>query len=492
MEEKQFLKSVYYHQLKNLVDLDLNLEGKEVTGIFGPNGYGKSTILHSLLCLYQAQKGSTDHRFSDFFKTDADFNYVGSKIEMNYVFEDATHTVQHKTKLFHKRSDHWIRSYSERPARPVYYIGIETCVPNIETEKDKRQQIKTVKDAAVVIAKKAEILRSASYIMNRQYADVYFSKSSKKGSSYLTYEMSDGLKYKSLSMGAGEQRLFKILKTVYDAPQYSLIIIDEIDLTMHTAALNKLMEELVRIAQDRHLQIVFTSHREDLTRRSDINVRHIFQTATKTMCLHESTPECIDRMTGVASRTLHIFVEDDLAETIVSKCLQQKNINKRAVIHIFGSAFNAFVVAAGFHINNTLDAKMLIVIDGDRYRTDDEKREQMEKVYTGNEPDKNAKRAEALSHITQFIIPEGRTPEEYIWESLNASTSDNEIIAAAKSIHAVVDKHSYVDLIIDNLGIDRKVALDRIIGQLTQEPCWNGYVRNILDWMDARIAYGDV
>lgn len=491
MEEKQFLKKIKYHQLKNLVGLDLNLEGKEVTGIFGPNGYGKSTILHSLLCLYQSQKGSVDHRFSEFFKTDAVYNYIGSKIEMLYVYEDETHTMQTKTKLFHKRSDHWIRSYSDRPARPVYYIGIETCVPNIEIEKDKRQYINTVRDATVLIDNKDSILQSASYIMNRRYVDVYFSKSS-KNVVYLTFEMADGLKYKSLSMGAGEQRLFKILNTVYEAPQYSLIVIDEIDLTLHTAALNKMMEEIVKIAHNRHLQIVFTSHREELTRRDDINVRHIFQTATKTMCLHNSTPECMDRMTGVATRTLDIFVEDDLAETIVSKCLQQKNINKRAVIHKFGSAFNAFVVATGLHINGTLDDKTLVVIDGDEYNTEEKKRQQMDKVYTGNEPDKAIKRTEALSHITQFTLPMDKAPEEFIWENLKISADNNEIINAARSINAVANKHSYVNSIIDDIGIDRKVALDRIIEQLIKEPCWNAYVANITAWMEARITNGDV
>lgn len=490
MEEKQFLKSVHYSQLKNLMDLNLNLEGKEITGIFGPNGYGKSTILHSLLCIYQSQKGSVDHRFSEYFKTDASFNYIGSRIEMFYEFEDDTHTMQSKTKLFHKRSDHWIHSYSERPARPVYYIGIDTCVPSIEIEKDKRQLINTVKDASVVIAKSANILQSASYIMNKQYSDVYFSKSSR--SSYLTYEMADGLKYKSLSMGAGEQRLFKILSTVYGAPQYSLIVIDEIDLTLHTAALNKMIEELVRIAKNRHLQIVFTSHREELTRRTDINVRHIFQTNTKTLCLHDSTPECLDRLTGRAMKTLDIFVEDDLAETIISKCLQSKNIIKRAVIHRIGPAVNAFVVATGLHINGCLDDKTLIVTDGDIFRTEQDKKEQMEKVYTGNEPDKDAKRDEALSHITQFILPPSKAPEEFIWEAFNASVYDTEIIRSAKNIRAVVDKHSYVNAIIDDLGIDRMVALDRIVEQLTKEPCWNAYVAPVIAWMDERIANKDV
>lgn len=491
MEEKQFLKRVYYFQLKNIMGLDLNLEGKEVTGVFGPNGYGKSTLLHSLLCIYQPQKGSVNHKFSEYFKTDASFNYVGSKLEMFYEFHDGT-SKQSKSKLFHKRSDHWIHSYSERPARPVFFIGIDSCVPSIEVEKDKRQKINTVKDSSVVIVKKENILQAASYIMNRQYSDVYYSKSSRKGSSYLTYEMADGLRYKSLSMGAGEQRLFKILSVVYGAPQYSLIIIDEIDLTLHTAALNKMMEVLVKVASNQHLQIIFTSHREELTKRNDINVRHIFQTSTKTMCLHNSTPECLDRITGTPLRTLDVFVEDDLAETIISKCLQQKGVQKRAVIHKYGSAFNAFVVAMGLHINGTLNDKTLIVIDGDVYATDELKKEQLEKIYTGNEPEKAAKRNEALSHITQLILPAEKAPEKFIWENLGSSADNTEITYSARLIHAVADSHSYIDAIVNELGIDRKVALDRIVEQLTKEPCWAGYVANIMNWIDERVANGDV
>lgn len=492
MEQKQFLKSIHFYLLKNIIDLNLSFEGKEVTGIFGPNGYGKSTILHSMLCIYQAQKGSVDHRFSEYFKTDSAFNFNGSKMEVFYEYEDENHVRQSKSRLFNKKSSHWIRSYSDRPSRPVYFIGIGSCVPAIETEKDRRQYINTVEDKAKIIEKKDDVLRSASYILNRPYKDVFYSKSSRPGSSYLTYVMENGLKYKSLNMGAGEQRLFTILSTVYAVPQYSLIIVDEIDLTLHTAALNKMMNTLVKVAKERHLQIVFTSHREELARRSDINVRHIFQTSQRTMCLHDSTPECLDRMTGIATRTLDIFVEDDFAETIVSKCLQLKGVSKRAIIHRHGSAFNAFVVAAALHINGALNNRTLIVLDGDVYVTDAEKQDGMNKVYTGDEPDKPAKRAEALAHITQFCLPVGRTPEQFVWERLRASAENDEIPQVARSIQAVDDPHAYINFIIDELGIDRMVALDRIAGLLVKDANWSNYVGNIMNWIDERIASGDV
>ena len=89
-------------------------------------------------------------------------------------------------------------------------------------------------------------------------------------------------------------------------------------------------------------------------------------------------------------------------------------------------------------------------------------------------------------------MPIGKAPEEFIWENLGTSADNTEITNSARAIHAVADSHSYIDAIVNELGIDRKVALDRIVEQLTKEPCWTGYVANIMNWIDARIANGDV
>ena len=49
-------------------------------------------------------------------------------------------------------------------------------------------------------------------------------------------------------MGAGEQRLFSLLETLYSMPPESLLLIDELDLTLHTLALKKLVREMVKVA----------------------------------------------------------------------------------------------------------------------------------------------------------------------------------------------------------------------------------------------------
>ena len=92
-------------------------------------------------------------------------------------------------------------------------------------------------------------------------------------------------------------------------PEYSLILIDELDLTLHTMALQRLVTLIVQVANAKHLQVIFTSHREELTRRRDINIRHIWQPANvaQTFCLDYTTPACICRLTGVMEKQYEVL-----------------------------------------------------------------------------------------------------------------------------------------------------------------------------------------
>lgn len=132
----------------------------------------------------------------------------------------------------------------------------------------------------------------------------------------------DGLRYSALSMSAGEQKVFYILEKVFRATKYSLILIDELDLLLHDQAMKKLIEVILERAEDKNLQVIFTTHRESVLELEDkINIRHIVCRSGKTLCFNETKPDAINRLTGVQPRPIEVFVEDDLASTIVKKLL---------------------------------------------------------------------------------------------------------------------------------------------------------------------------
>ncbi len=75
----QVLKSLHIKQLRGIKNLDINFEGSPVTGIFGLNGSGKTTILQTIMCLYR-DKETENTKMSRFFKyTSAANKWIGSE-----------------------------------------------------------------------------------------------------------------------------------------------------------------------------------------------------------------------------------------------------------------------------------------------------------------------------------------------------------------------------------------------------------------------------
>lgn len=490
MPSQQHLESLQIEELKCLRHFTLSLEDKAVTGIFGPNGSGKSTLLHALACVYKPLGGNGEnHKFSDFFKSDSNFNWIGTNFTIFYSQRnDVTHNIDPKNKTYKKTANRWIHDYAERPERPVFYIGISTSIPDIELIKTNQSSVNDMRDA-VAIPKANEIRQAAAVIMNINYSDLYQSSASSISKKLLSVEQGnpEHTTYQSLNMGAGEQRLLRMLTIIHNAPRYSLIVIDEIDLTLHTAALQRFIDHLVVYATGNHLQIVFTSHREAIAGRKDINVRHIYQANDRTICLSNSTPECLEALTGVIAKPLQIYVEDRFAKEIMEQILIEENAMSLSSVLIFGSSGNAFIAAAGLHITGKLSDNVVIILDGDVYRTEAERLEQM-KCYSGTEADLDARRSEAVSHIIQFCLPLDTKPEIYVHDCLCHLDDGSDVCESAKHIVVEPDSHEYVNKIAERMGIGMERGLPKIIAKFAECPEWTVYSEPIRQWVKDRLV----
>ena len=82
----QRLQKIQFRKLKNLENLEISFENKHITGIFGTNGSGKSTILHALACLYQPVANSTrrNFKFPNFFIPTTLDLWNGSQFTIEY------------------------------------------------------------------------------------------------------------------------------------------------------------------------------------------------------------------------------------------------------------------------------------------------------------------------------------------------------------------------------------------------------------------------
>lgn len=443
----------------------------------GVNGSGKSTILHALACTFSPNSDIKDYKFNFFFTPTPDAMWKNSKLSIFYFDENSQKKVKRE---YRKDKDRWSPKYSTRPKRDVYYIGIDSCLPEIEKEKQTTFINYNTNELNNKISEK--IIKFASEILNKDYQSLTMHKTKRK--EFIGVHTISDITYSSLSMGAGEQRLLKILNLVCSVNTYSLILIDEIDLLLHVSALKNLIKTLSEIAISRNLQIIFTTHSLVMSELTDyVDIRYIKKLEQKTVVYDSITPDIVYQLSDLVDKPLKVFVEDDLARTIVTHIAKELNIIKNTEIKCFGSIQNAFVLASSFVLEERNTDNILIVTDGDKYVTNEDKEQQLNKMLTGTEADHDEKIYQALSVISQFTLPSDLSPEEYIHKMLISMHDKSEITICAEEINSVSEKHEWIDKIVERMDISREIALYQIIEHISEHSDWETYVHNVRSWM---------
>jgi predicted ATP-dependent endonuclease of OLD family len=346
-KSQQILKKIHIENLKGLIELEIDFTERPLVAILGPNGIGKSTILHAIACINSPVNipySTVNHRLSAFFTPTTHSIWTGSSFSVYQDYRDGANVTKNHRTHFRKEVGRWAPRYVTRIERYVSFVGIKTCVPTIESEtQQSRIQFNTTPLNDVTSNRVRQL---AGSIMNKTY-DTYNTHRSGGSKEYIGVSTA-GINYSSLSMGAGEQRIFYILSEALKSPNYGMLIIDEIDLLLHQEALFRLMHTLNDIATDKHLQIIFTTHAQSLLELNFIAVRHLYQTPTTTLCFNQTKPDALQRLTGTQIRPLEIFVEDDLAFALIKKICAGNGMSKYVSIKSFGAAINCFTVSVNF------------------------------------------------------------------------------------------------------------------------------------------------
>lgn len=483
--------SLQIRKLKGISKLDeIRFDEKPLTAILGPNGCGKSTILHALACCYQPMEGNaqTNWRFRDFLTPTTDSTWAGSSLTLLHSYRDAQAVFTNVKTSYSKAADRWVPRYETRPRRHIVFIGIKSCVPKIEEET-----YTSLISYATTPHHDTDLIKAKmGIVFNREYQELNIHQAN-SGRRYNGLALA-GTRYSSLAMGAGEQRVLHILSIVFNAPKHALILVDEIDLLLHTAALKALLKIIYERASEKSLQVVFTTHREavlDLT--SIVSIKHIHTLSGKTYCFSNTKPDAMHRLTGEQQRPLEIFVEDDMARAIVENELLALQMKRISTVTKYGAATNCFTLAAGLLLKGNHNfSHQLFLLDGDLYVTDNERLERVNKALSGTEGNADARRMQILGAIRTLSARPGPSPapEAQLHQMIRglaqqADVEVDEIVQIARGIQAVDDTHSFIGRIIETLNVDKAVGLSMIVRVASLSPLWPDYVSELRAWLVA-------
>ena len=172
--------------------------------------------------------------------------------------------------------------------REVFYLGIDSALLEIEKEWQTTYIDYYTKSSEDNLA--SRIAKEASEILNKDYKELTDHTTKRK--KLFGMRTRAGVIYYSLSMGAGEQQVLKILSLARHAAHYTMILIDEIDLLLHTSALVNLIRVLGKIAENKSLQIIFTTHSLLMSELTDVvDIKYLRNTSEKTFIYNAITPD---------------------------------------------------------------------------------------------------------------------------------------------------------------------------------------------------------
>lgn len=261
--------------------------GKHITVISGKNAVGKSTLLALLgnSCELKKYKTIFDRKFrtefSEIFKGDKNFDQSGSnKCEINFSeytdIEKITDTkicrVTWPKERFRVITETITKDYrnSKKKEFPSYYLGLSRLYPVGEIKDDMLSK----KKLHLSESEKKHFFENYSSILNLSVDTLCDIDSfniedinRKIGIGITTQE------YSSITNSAGQDNLGQIILTIIsfrrlakDYPDYNggILLIDELDATLHPVAQIKLVNYLYNECKSIKLQIIFTTHSESL------------------------------------------------------------------------------------------------------------------------------------------------------------------------------------------------------------------------------------
>ena len=318
-----------------------------VTAIWGVNGTGKSTVLQLAAAAYQSPNLLKKRLHISTFilsgKLDVKPFKEDASVEFTYADTPLSDGKIGVRKLTTSRSGSSWAGYDRQPARSVAYLGIGFYIPHAERDEqfkelfndnrfEKQFGEKLNKElleqlASILLCKYDE---AHEITMKRKYAPWHTKKK------FFTAKRPSGAEYSETNMGSGEARLYALIAQLETMSEKSLVLIEEPETALHPSAQFELGKYLLKIALQKRIQVIMSTHSEYLMlalpqksriylKRKDDGVLPIPRISVR---------QAISMMDDMAIPSIYILVEDDVAAAIVSQLLHKHDpdFNKTARI----------------------------------------------------------------------------------------------------------------------------------------------------------------
>lgn len=330
-----------------------------IVAIVGENGSGKSTLLQAAACAYQAEKGGRTWYPSEFFPDTAWDQIRRANIRYGYAQGD-----EHPTLAVRKLTSRWLGQV-ERPIRAVEYIDLNRIQP-VATRVGYARIAKTKHTEASATLFEANQIQRLSEVMGKAYDSAKMARTSIDELREVPVLSRQGVEYSGYHQGSGETTVAELLRA--ELPKYGLILIDEIESSLHPRAQRRLIRDLAERCRERELQIVLTTHSPYVLEELPLEARmYIMEAGNQKQIVPGVSPQfAMTKMDDEQHPDCDLYVEDEAAKVMLAELLARhgKVVFPRSQIIPFGAA--SVGQALGQMVaNNRFPRPSVVFLDGD-------------------------------------------------------------------------------------------------------------------------------
>lgn len=334
-----------------------------VTALVGENGTGKSTVLKVAASAYVSPGQGIGYFPSNFFPSTHWDNI--SDVTLGYRIRRGDDVKSFSIK---KPTQRW--SFPDtRYERSVFWFDVARTLPlDASAGYARIAKLAAGETASEELTDDSRI--QLSTILGRDYSSARFASPDVNANRKVGLLGREFGEVSQFHQGAGEDTTLDLILALQDIPQYSLIIIDEVEASLHPRAQRRLIQFLLNFSRMRRAQVIVSTHSPYVLEELPTEARVlVLPSPTGTNVVYGASPEfALSRIDDAVHPEAFVYVEDPEASRwlreIIASHPDGGELLPRIKICPVGPA-NVVTLLGDLAYKGKLPHKSLSVLDGD-------------------------------------------------------------------------------------------------------------------------------